>query len=72
MKSEDVKLGDMLMFRAYRGKTKHLAVVIGFVRSKIGTAKNRQAVYNKICYIDEEQRLRIMVTPSSLLEPLGD
>lgn len=72
MKSEDVNLGDMLMFRIHRGQIKHLAVVIGFVRSKIGSAKNRKAVYNRICYIDEDQRLRIIVTPSSLLEPLND
>lgn len=71
MKSEDVNLGDMLMFRTPHGREKHLAVVIGFVRSKIGSPRNRKAVYSKICYIDEEQKLRIMVTPSSLLEPLN-
>lgn len=72
MKSEDVNLGDMLMFRTHRGEIRHLAVVIGFVRSKIGSVKNKKAVYNRICYIDEDNRLRIMVTPSSLLEPLDD
>ena len=70
MKSEDINLGDMLLFRLPSGKNKYLAVVVGFVRSKIGSKKNRKAIYNKICYIDEDERLRTMVTPSSLLEPI--
>ena len=71
MKSEDIKLGDMLVFKRPNG-IKRIAVVVGFVRSKIGSVKNRKAVFNKICFIDEEDRLRTLVTPSSLLEPLDD
>lgn len=72
MKSEDVNLGDMLIFRLPTGRRKYLAVVVGFMRSKLGSARNKKAVYNKICFIDEDERLRTMVTPSSLLEPLDD
>ena len=71
MKSEDIKLGDMLMFKRPNG-IKRIAVVIGFVRSKIGSVKNRKVVFNKICFIDEKERLRTLVTPSSLLEPLDE
>lgn len=71
MRSEDVKLGDMLVFRKPNGR-QHLVVVIGFVRSKIGSINNRKAIFSKICFIDEDDRLRTMVTPSSLLEPLDE
>lgn len=71
VKSEDVKLGDMLVFKRPNGG-RRLAVVVGFVRSKIGSIKNKKAIFSRICFIDEDDRLRTMVTPSSLLEPLDE
>jgi hypothetical protein len=67
--SDNISVGDMLRFRGYSGNGKYLAVVIAFSRSKQST-KLEPVYHNKICFLDENNCLRIMVTPSSFLDPL--
>ena len=69
VRSEEISVGDMLMFRGYTGERKYLAVVIGLVKSKLQTSKD-QRFHKKICFLDENNHLRILITSSSFLEPL--
>ena len=67
--SGDIQVGDMLLFRGYTGTRKYLAVVIAFSKSKFSTELN-PVYHNRICFLDENNRLIILVTPSSFLDPL--
>lgn len=67
--SDNIRVGDMLMFRGYTGTRKYLAVVIAFSKSRCST-KSRPVYHNRICFFDENNRLIILVTPSSFLDPL--